>query len=60
MCSSPTVLKMVAINIGNVIRLLMVTFEVANNNNNGPPTSTNEIELHDIIKDILLDAQRET
>lgn len=37
----------------------MVTFEVANNNH-GTPRNPNEIELHDIIKDILLDAQRET
>ena len=37
----------------------MVTFEVANDNH-GTPTNSKEIELHDIIKDILLDAQRQT
>lgn len=37
----------------------MVTFNIANNNNE-IPINKNEIKLHDVIKDMLLEAQKDT
>ena len=49
---------MVPIHPANVIRLLMTTFLIENNNET--PVNNREMELHDIIKDMLIKSQEDT
>ena len=49
---------MVPIHPANVIRLLMTTFLLENNNET--PINNRKMELHDIIKDMLIKSQEDT
>ncbi|KZC13191.1 hypothetical protein WN55_05524 [Dufourea novaeangliae] len=51
-------MKMVSINPANIIHLLMTTFLIENNNET--PIYNREMELHDIIKYMLIKSQEDT